>query len=235
MCSSHPDRRSMLQMLATVPFGLAAARSVAALEAPRRRAVRVTDPASALDQLLAGNRRYVEGRSQHPDETMARRKEVAGGQHPIAVVLTCADSRVPPELIFDQGLGDLFTLRVAGNIVDDAVLGSIEFGVEELGVPLVVVLVHERCGAVKAAVNAVRDGGAVPGHMRVLVDAIAPAITPATPEMDTYETTLRRHLQRTVAQVAADSAFLAPHIAEGRLQVKGARYDLDTGLVEVLG
>src|SRR5947209_5314090 len=124
----------------------------------------------ALARLIEGNARYSRHREQHPDETLARRKELQVGQHPFAVVLSCSDSRVPPELVFDQGLGDLFVVRVAGNIAADAVLGSVEYAVEHLGTKLIVVLAHEKCGAITAAV----EGGKAPGHLPALVAAIQP-------------------------------------------------------------
>src|SRR4051795_13565486 len=122
----------------------------------------------ALARLLEGNGRYARHKEQHPDETLARRKELETGQHPFAVILSCADSRVPPELVFDQGLGDLFVIRVAGNIADDDVLGSIEYAVEHLHTKLILVLGHEKCGAVSAAVEGNHD----PGHLESLLSAI---------------------------------------------------------------
>jgi carbonic anhydrase len=116
-------------------------------------------PDDARTQLMQGNARYVAAKMKHPTQSAERRIEVAKGQHPVAVVLGCADSRVPPELLFDQGLGDLFTVRVAGNIADDAVIGSIEYALEHLGATLVMVLGHERCGAVQAAVDLSESGG----------------------------------------------------------------------------
>ena len=125
-----------------------------------------------LARLMAGNQRFTQHKEQHPDESLARRKELISEQHPFAVVLGCADSRVPPELLFDQGLRDLFVIRVAGNIVDDAILGSIEYAVEHLGTQLIVVLGHETCGAVSAAVA----GGEAAGHLQALVTAIQPSV-----------------------------------------------------------
>jgi carbonic anhydrase len=129
----------------------------------------------ALQELMNGNKRYVAAELAHPNQTAARRAEVAKGQDPFAIIVGCSDSRVPPEIIFDQGLGDLFVTRVAGNIVDDVVLGSIEYAAEHLGVPLIVVLGHKRCGAVEAAAK----GGDAPVHIRSLVEAIKPAIKKA--------------------------------------------------------
>src|SRR5215218_7417660 len=122
-------------------------------------------PADALKAIMEGNARFVAAKAAYPHQTVEQRTSVAGGQHPIAVVLSCSDSRVPPELVFDQGLGDLFVVRVAGNVADDAVIASIEYAVEHLGPTLVVVLGHEKCGAVAATLDAVKTGGAVPGHL----------------------------------------------------------------------
>ena len=129
-------------------------------------------PDQALARLMDGNRRYSQNKEQHPDETLARRMELQSSQHPFAVILSCSDSRVPPELIFDQGLGDLFVIRVAGNIVDDDGLGSIEYAVEHLGTKLIVVLGHEKCGAVSAAVAS----ETAPGHLTALFAAIRPSV-----------------------------------------------------------
>jgi carbonic anhydrase len=121
---------------------------------------------SALQKLMTGNKRYYEGNLTHPNQTKVRILEVAKGQHPFAIILGCSDSRVPPEVIFDQGIGDLFIIRVAGNIIDNNALGSIEYAVEHLGVKLVVVLGHEKCGAVDATVK----GGEAPGHIKYLIE-----------------------------------------------------------------
>jgi len=129
-------------------------------------------PDQALERLLQGNQRYVAGKATHPDQTAERRLGLASGQAPFAIILTCADSRVAPELFFDQGLGDLFVIRNAGNILDDHVIGSMEYAVEHLHAGLIVVVGHGQCGAVSAAVA----GGEVPGHIRSVTEAIAPAL-----------------------------------------------------------
>ncbi|WP_445241160.1 carbonic anhydrase [Microcoleus vaginatus] len=128
-------------------------------EAAKAEAISELTPNSALQKLMEGNQRYIEQKRTFPDQARSRIVEVAQGQHPFATILACSDSRVAPEIIFDQGLGDLFDIRVAGNFLDDVVLGNIEYAALELGVPLLVILGHERCGAVKAAL----DGKAVPG------------------------------------------------------------------------
>ena len=136
------------------------------------------NPEKALAALIEGNRRYQAQHVTHPHQNAARRAELAAGQHPIAAVLSCADSRVPPEIVFDQGLGDLFVVRVAGNITDDVVLGSLEYAVEHLGVPLVVVLGHYKCGAIQAAV----EGGTPHDHVASLVAALKPSVEAVRPE-----------------------------------------------------
>jgi carbonic anhydrase len=138
---------------------------------------------------------------------------------------------VPPEIIFDQGLGDLFVIRVAGNIVDDAILGSIEYAVEHLDVALVMVLGHERCGAVEAALQE----GEIAGHIGALVKAIAPAVPPASDRSgDRLDRAVRANVVRVVAQLRASHPVLAERVSGGRLRVAGARYDLDSGTVELL-
>lgn len=139
----------------------------------RRRPV---TPEGAWAELAAGNGRWRTLRERHPDESAGLRRELVGGQHPFAVVLGCVDSRVPPELVFDQGLGDLLTVRSAGEVLDEAVVGSVAYGVLELGIPLVVVLGHQACGAVAAAVHAETGHGELPGPLRYLAGQIRPSI-----------------------------------------------------------
>lgn len=139
------------------------------------------NPSEALARLLAGNRRWVNGEPRNPHQAAGRRRRVAARQAPFAAVFSCIDSRVPPELLFDQGLGDILVVRTAGQAVDGVALGSVEFGPDELRVPLVFVLGHERCGAVTAAITAIRQHrGHAPGHIQQVVDALRPAYTEAT-------------------------------------------------------
>ncbi|MGW3148714.1 MULTISPECIES: carbonic anhydrase [Streptomyces] len=183
---------------------------------------------AALDQLLAGNRRFAAGRPLHPHESGGIRRALAAGQQPFAVIVGCIDSRVPPELVFDQGLGDLLCTRTAGEVLDEAVLGSIQYGVEELRIPLVLVLGHERCGAIAATLDHLRSGVPVPGHLELLVAEIAPAAhrTRAVPG-DWAEHAMRAHTAWVRDVIRADPAFTAAH-------VDAARFDLDTGLVNLL-
>jgi len=185
----------------------------------------------ALQELLAGNQRYVAGQLAHPHQTVERRDEVTQGQHPFACVVTCSDSRVPPELIFDQGLGDLFVVRVAGNIVDDVVLGSIEYAGERLGTPLVMVLGHSQCGAVTAAVK----GGVAPGHIGRLTEALRPAVERAKSRGgDLVDNAIRVNVELIVGAVRTSWPILAEMIQAGKLKVVGGYYDLRSGLVSVI-
>jgi carbonic anhydrase len=185
----------------------------------------------ALKELLDGNKRYVAAKLRHPHQGVPRRVSIARGQHPIAVVIGCGDSRVPPELVFDQGLGDLFVLRIVGHIVDDAILGSIEYAVEHLGAGLVVVLGHERCGGVDAAVK----GGDTPGHLSALIAAIAPAVESVRGKPgDLLDNAVRANVGRVAQQLRSAEPILAARVKAGKLRVVGTRYDLDTGVVELL-
>ena len=184
----------------------------------------------ALQLLIEGNKRYSFRKFNHPHQDAARLLEVAQGQHPFAIILSCADSRVPPEIVFDQGLGDLFVVRVAGNILDDAVLGSIEFAAEQLNVPLVMVLGHERCGAVKAAV----EGGNAPVHISTLVKAIQPAVAKVKGKPgDLLDNAVRANVQMVVEQMKV-SEPLSELVKTKKLQIVGGRYDLDQGTVEII-
>jgi carbonic anhydrase len=188
-------------------------------------------PDEALVKLMAGNRRYTSGAAAHPHQDTARRQEVLGGQQPFAIILSCSDSRVPPEVFFDQGIGDIFIIRDAGNIVDDVVLGSIEYAAEHLGVPLIVVLGHDKCGAVTATIQ----GGEAPGHIGSLVKAIAPAVEKArTQPGELLDNAIWQNVKDVAAAIAGDAPLLTHLIHQGKLKVVGARYHLDSGEVELL-
>ena len=193
-----------------------------------------TTPRAALKALLDGNRRFVSGHSRHPHQSVRRLHEVAAGQHPFAVLLGCADSRVSPELLFDQGIGDLFDDRVAGNIVDDLLLGSMEYAIEEFAPPLVMVLGHERCGAISATRDAIAAGTSAPGHIQVIVDALRPIVTPFVDVADGVELAVRANVRAQVAALLDRSEIIREKAERRELAVVGARYDLDTGLVTVL-
>jgi carbonic anhydrase len=180
---------------------------------------------------MAGNARFVGGRMAYPNQNAARRNELTRGQKPFAVVLGCADSRVPPEILFDQGLGDLFVTRDAGNTADEVVLGSVEYAAAHLHVPLVMVLGHSRCGAVAATVS----GAKLQGHLPVLAVAIAPAVAKARlMPGDLLDNAIRENAKLVAKKLATSTPTLAPLVHTGRLKVVAAHYDLATGVVEIL-
>ncbi len=188
-------------------------------------------PDEALAKLMAGNERYVAARVEHPRQDAARRAELGNRQNPFAIILGCSDSRVPPEVIFDQGLGDLFIIRVAGNIVDDVVLGSIEYAAEHLHTPLIVVLGHSKCGAVSATVA----GGELAGHLPSLAKTIQPAVDRAkTQSGDLINNSIRENALLMAGQLRSSEPLLAKLVKAGKLEVLAARYDLDSGKVDLL-
>ncbi|MFD6607341.1 carbonic anhydrase [Micromonospora chalcea] len=191
-------------------------------------------PRAALAELLAGNRRFVSGQPVHGHDVTAAAAVASGDQQPYAVVLGCIDSRVPLEAIFDQTFGSICVIRTGGHVLDRAVRGSIEYVVEQLGVRLVMVLGHERCGAVGSAVEALRTGRRPGGDLAYVVDRIAPAVTDVgVDEPDAHPLAIRRHVRRTVAALRCDDRLAGP-VEAGELAVEGALYDLATGEVTLL-
>lgn len=184
----------------------------------------------ALEKLKAGNARYAAGRMSHPDETPARRAELAEGQRPFAVIVGCSDSRVPPEIVFDQGLGDLFVVRSAGNVMDTILTGSVEYAVEHLGVKLVVVLGHEKCGAVTAAVHSVREA-----HITSIVKAIHPAVVQTRKQPgDAVHNCVVANARHVAEQLRHSHPLLAHKVEKDGVKVVAADYDVATGAVEFL-
>ena len=186
-------------------------------------------PADALVRLKAGNQRFIAGKLQHPHQNPKRRAELVTGQRPFAIVLGCADSRTSPEVLFDQGLGDLFVVRVAGNILDDHVFGSIEYAVEHLGAQLIVVLGHQHCGAVQAAKETLDSKAEAPAHLNSLVTAIQPAVE-ATRGAD-LEATIKANIENVVQSLRSSEPVLKKEVKAGAITVLGAYYDLGTGAV----
>jgi carbonic anhydrase len=227
------NRRSLLKLgtaslISASMMGLWPARSAQA-------AVSEIEPEEVLRSLLDGNLRFVEHRSRHPHQSAQRMQELAQGQHPIATILSCADSRVPAELLFDVGLGDVFNVRVAGNVVNPEVIGSLEYAVALLNTPLLIVLGHERCGAVTAAVQ----HQSVPGSIGAFVRDIEPAIALASiAESDdpavAIDKTVMANVHLQIDRLLARSALIRDRISNGSLKVVGARYDLDSGAVRVV-
>ncbi|MFA7761966.1 carbonic anhydrase [Streptomyces sp. NRRL S-448] len=185
----------------------------------------VTTPAQALRRLAAGNQRWRTQDQEHPHESGAERRRLVQGQQPFAIVLGCVDSRVPPELVFDQGLGDLLTVRSAGEVLDEAVLGSIAYGVLELRIPLVLVLAHQSCGAVAAAVHADESGEPLPAHIQYLADQIRPSIDHSQHGQARVDATINAHVRNVRRRLAAEPD-LAGKVAAGELAVLAARYEL---------
>ncbi len=186
---------------------------------------------AVLRELKAGNDHHVAKHYQHPHQSADRQRELSSGQHPHATILSCADSRVAPEIVFDQGLGDLFDVRVAGNVAGDSELASIEYAVAHLHTPLVVVMGHQRCGAVTAAAEA----GEAEGHLPALLAMIRPAVDKArTQPGDLVDNAVRLNVENVVRQLRASAPVLEPLVSGGKLRIVGAVYSLDTGAVTVL-
>lgn len=187
-------------------------------------------PDQALQRLIDGNQRFVENRRENPNQTLTRLEEVAQGQAPFASILGCADSRVPAEIIFDQGLGDLFVCRVAGNVATPEEIGSLEFGSAVLGTKVILVLGHERCGAVEATIR----GAQVPGQIASLLEAIQPAVEQTTGQPgDRLENTCKANVLLQIDRLK-ESPVLSQLIQDNKLNIVGGYYDLDTGAVTLL-
>jgi carbonic anhydrase len=200
-------------------------------ETPRRP---IDNPDMALQELQEGNQRFVNGQMQHRGQTPQRRHQLAQFQQPFAVILACSDSRVPAEVVFDQGLGDLFVIRVAGNIVDAAVLGSIEYAVDHLATPLVVVMGHQSCGAVSATLESLQHHTTPHSNIAALVSAITPAVAVAEQRRgDLLDNTIRAN-----AEQSRDAIVNAPEVKgaldSGALKVVSTYYDLDAGTATII-
>jgi len=185
----------------------------------------------ALQTLLDGNKRFAAMKQTHPNQDAARRDEVKGGQRPFAVIVGCSDSRIPPEILFDQGIGDLFVIRLAGNIVDDTALGSIEYAVDHLGTRLVVVLGHAKCGAVTATAK----GGEAHGHIGSIIKLIAPAVDQVKGKPgDLVDNAIKENARLVAATIASSKPMLEKMAREEKIAIIPAYYNIDTGLVEML-
>jgi carbonic anhydrase len=192
-------------------------------------------PTEAWAELSAGNARFMADAPKHPHQDVQSRSRLAARQRPFAIFFGCADSRVAAEIIFDQGLGDLFVVRTAGHVVDQSVLGSLEFGVGVLGCPLIVILGHDSCGAVAAAISAVESGDMPPGFLRDIVERVAPSVLHATRHGRTsVEEIEREHVAETTRLLDSRSALIHQYVEAGRLAIVGAEYDLAHGRVRVV-
>jgi carbonic anhydrase len=218
MASSHP-------LALSIAFTLGLAASTLGYE----QAAVTAD--AVISELKAGNAHHVDKKYDHPHQTAARERELASGQHPHAAILTCADSRVPPEIVFDQGLGDLFDVRVAGNVAGDTEIASLEYAAEHLNVPLIVVLGHQKCGAVTAAV----EPGEAHGHLPTLVAAIRPAVDRAKKMPgDLLDNAVRANVELVVSQLRQSQPVLAGLVTKKQMVIVGAVYSLDTGRIDWL-
>ncbi|MEU5540853.1 carbonic anhydrase [Streptomyces sioyaensis] len=236
--TGQPDRRTLLAgglAIATAALAGCSSTSAAPLAPSASPTARPTTPDAAFARLMDGNARWVSGDLQHPDRDPNRRQFVAGKQKPFGAVLSCIDSRVPPELLFDTGLGDLYVMRTGGEAVGPVVTGSVEYGPMTSGTPLIVVLGHQRCGAVEAAYKSFQDGKPLPGNLEAIARALRPAYEQARREggADPVDTMARAQVTLTAANLRSNQD-LAPLVKKGALAVVGAYYSLDTGKVEVL-
>ncbi|GAA2858669.1 carbonic anhydrase [Paenarthrobacter ilicis] len=196
-------------------------------------------PALAWERLREGNERFVSGESRHPNQDASRRSSLLEGQNPFAVIFGCADSRLAAEIIFDLGLGDAFVVRTAGQVIDDAVLGSLEYSISELQVPLIAILGHDSCGAVTATKAAVETGDMPPGFIRDLVERITPSVLTAKRNgQEDVNDMVVEHVKQTAERLADSSRVISDAIDEGRVAVIGLSYKLGEGqaaLVSAIG
>lgn len=185
----------------------------------------------SLQKLIEGNNRYVTAKMTHPNQSAEKRTELTKGQKPFAIILSCSDSRVPPEVIFDQGLGDLFIIRDAGNIIDNVALGSIEYAVEHLGTPLIMVLGHKKCGAVTAATK----GEMTNTHIDSIIEAIKPAVDKNKgTKGDIVDETARTNVKMVIDNLKQSKPVIEEFFKEGKVSIVGGYYDLDSGKVEII-
>jgi carbonic anhydrase len=228
------SRRSLVRWAIAAPVTVLAAPALAGAD-PHAGQNGLT-PDEALERLREGNRAFASDQPLPVNLGRERRQALAGGQAPFAVLVSCSDSRVPPEIVFGRGLGELFTIRVAGNTIDTTALGSIEYAVEHLGVPLVVVMGHERCGAVAAAAEAVQRNTHFPGAVGAMLQPIIPAVLAARaahPEADLVDQSVRENVRQVIRHLRETaSSLLLERQTSGRLRIVGARYDLDEGVVD---
>jgi len=186
----------------------------------------------ALKKLIKGNERFVEAHQKHPDESKKRRKDLLKGQHPFVVILTCSDSRVPPELIFDQGLGDIFEIRNAGNVLNKHVIGSIEYAVMHCGVKLIVIMGHQDCGAI----NATLSGKSETKYIQALEDSILPAIEDCKKkgvEINS-DNVVKAHVMQDIKELMEEDSELVEYMNKNKVKIVPAYYHLDTGKVDFL-
>lgn len=235
-------RRNFLKLAGVGSVGIGAAAAAGNVlwneeEAVAQKPVNTTgkppsvDPQTALKRLIEGNQRFVDGKRLNPNQSRLRLQETAYAQYPFAAILGCADSRVPAEIVFDQGVGDLFVVRVAGNVASQEAIGSLEFGTAVLGAQLIVVLGHAKCGAVKAAIK----DEPLPGRVGTFVEEIKPAVEIARSRSgDIEENSVISNVQYQAQRLAESSTILRKLIKEGKLKIVAGRYDLAVGKITLV-
>jgi carbonic anhydrase len=234
------SRRKFLFIAASVGLSLTSATNAKEKDKEKKEAEKkppkpqnVLTPDASLQRLLKGNARYVEGVSRRHDFAHER-EALVGGQNPYAGILSCADSRIAPEYAFDSGRGDLFVCRVAGNFASDEMVASLEYALAVLGTPLFLVLGHDSCGAVDAAIKSLRDDKPLPGHMPSLVSALAPAVkTAAQQSGDTLANAIRQNVVDNVAKLKSATPILSAAVEQNKLKVVGGIYRLKDGTVDI--
>ena len=229
------SRRRFLQFAGGIAAGLALAPAAYAKDKkPPPKPQNAISPDAALDRLMKGNKRYVEGKSRRHD-FRSEREALAGGQNPYASILSCADSRIAPEYAFDSGRGDLFVCRVAGNFANDDTVASLEYGVAVLNSPLILVLGHDSCGAVDATIKSLKDNTTLPGHLPSLVSALAPSVKASADQPgDKLANAIRQNVKDVTAKLKAATPIISAAAADGKIKIVGGIYRLASGKVELV-
>jgi carbonic anhydrase len=228
------SRRGFIKFAGAAAFGLVLPGSSLAQKAPPK-PENIVSPDAALKLLTSGNRRYVSGASKRHD-FKHEREPLTKGQNPYAGILSCADSRIAPEYAFDSARGDLFVCRVAGNFANDDVIASFEYAIAVLNTPLLMVLGHKSCGAVEAAIKSIKDGTTLPGRLPSLVSAIAPAVKAADGKSgDMLDNAIRENVILNVAKLKSATPIIDKAVADKKVRIVGAVYNLDNGQVDFVG
>jgi carbonic anhydrase len=229
-----PSRRNLLFGAAsTMGMLLANAAGAKEMKAPPK-PQNVLSPDASLERLLKGNARYVEGVSLRHD-FKHEREALAGGQNPYAAILSCADSRIAPEYAFDSGRGDLFVCRVAGNFANTETVASLEYAVAVLNTPLILVLGHDSCGAVDAAIKSLKDDTALPGHLPSLVTGLAPAVKAVSQQGgDTLSKAIRQNVVDTISKLSSAAPILSAAVEQRKIRVVGGIYRLESGRFDMI-
>jgi carbonic anhydrase len=231
---AQPSRRSLFRIFGAAAAGLAFAGASSAKEGKTPKPQNVVSPDASLELLMKGNKRYVEGDSRRHD-FKHEREALVGGQNPYAGILSCADSRIAPEYAFDSGRGDLFVCRVAGNFANSDTIASMEYAVAILGMPLIMVLGHDACGAVDATIKSLKDNTTLPGHLPSLVTSLTPAVKAASGNPgDLLDNAIRQNVIDNVAKLKSAAPILSSAVEQRKLKVVGGIYRLGNGRVEMI-